>query len=303
MKMLVVLLFFLASLVTSYGQEVKKLNGINGSVVCIEKKKTLGLTIIRGEHGDPGLRGLKGETGQRGFPGSKAGFYTGPPGFDGRNGAKGVKGDRGDHGYKGLRGPPGSPGSNGPKGFAGETGSKGPKGFKGELGFKGEVGHHGADGPDGLPRPETTRNMVIHALNDYQVTQSGFYNNIYHVKSRDLTDGRSDTGGWGSETPKIGNFIQAIYARPVYATSVTVAGGFIPSWGNDVKRGYGNLALEYSSDGRNWRRMTTFPSPVAQELITVTFRPVTAQYWRLLSMEDKWVGTTEFALKPLIMAA
>ncbi|XP_028403788.1 uncharacterized protein LOC114526398 [Dendronephthya gigantea] len=151
--------------------------------------------------------------------------------------------------------------------------------------------------------------MLIHALNDYQVIQSGFYNNIYHVKSRDLTDGRSDTGGWGSETPKIGNFIQAIYARPVYATSVTVAGGFIPSWGNDVKRGYGNLALEYSSDGRNWESVigqlfldVTIPSPVAQELITVTFRPVTAQYWRLISTEDKWVGTTEFALRPLIMA-
>ena len=29
-------------------------------------------------------------------------------------------------------------------------------------------------------------------------------------------------------------------------------------------------------------------------------RPVTAKFWRLVSAEDKWVGTTEFALKPLV---
>jgi hypothetical protein len=29
-------------------------------------------------------------------------------------------------------------------------------------------------------------------------------------------------------------------------------------------------------------------------------KPTTAQYWRLKAAETKWVGTTEFALKPLI---
>ena len=94
--------------------------------------------------------------------------------------------------------------------------------------------------------------MLIHALNYYQTTENGYFNNIYHVKSRDLTDGRSDTGGWGSESAKMGNFIQASYLRPVYVTSVTVAGGFIPSWGSNVKPGYGNLALLHSTDGHNW---------------------------------------------------
>ena len=94
---------------------------------------------------------------------------------------------------------------------------------------------------------------MIHALNDYQVTENGYYNNIYHVTSRDLTDGRTDTGGWGSETAKTGNYIQATFLRPVYVTSVTVAGGFVPSWGHDIRRGYGKLKLEYSTDGNNWK--------------------------------------------------
>jgi hypothetical protein len=34
-------------------------------------------------------------------------------------------------------------------------------------------------------------------------------------------------------------------------------------------------------------------------MVTVKFEAVTAQYWRLTSSENKWVGTTEFALKPL----
>ena len=96
---------------------------------------------------------------------------------------------------------------------------------------------------------------MIHALNDYQVTENGYYNNIYHVTSRDLTDGRTDTGGWGSETAKTGNYIQATYVRPVYVTSVTVAGGFVPSWGHDTKQGYGFMDLEYSSDGKVWNKV------------------------------------------------
>jgi hypothetical protein len=95
--------------------------------------------------------------------------------------------------------------------------------------------------------------LFIHALTDYQVTENGYYNDLYHVTSHDLTDGRTDTGGWGSKTAKAGNYIQATYLRPVYVTSVIVAGGFIPSWGHDIRRGYGNLKLEYSTDSENWK--------------------------------------------------
>ncbi len=98
--------------------------------------------------------------------------------------------------------------------------------------------------------------MELYILNDYQVTENGYYNNIYHVTSRDLTDGRTDTGGWGSETAKTGNYIQATFLRPVYVTSVTVAGGFVPSWGHDIRRGYGKLDLEYSLDGKSWLKVT-----------------------------------------------
>jgi hypothetical protein len=92
-------------------------------------------------------------------------------------------------------------------------------------------------------------------LNDYYVVENGYYDNLYHVTSRDLTDGRTDTGGWGSETAKTGNYIQATYVRPVYVTSVTVAGGFVPSWGYDTKQGYGFMDLEYSSDGKVWNKV------------------------------------------------
>jgi hypothetical protein len=71
---------------------------------------------------------------------------------------------------------------------------------------------------------------------------------MYHVRSHDLTDGRSDTGGWGSATAKTGNYIQATYVRPVYVSSVTVAGGLIPSWGTGTKQGFGSMDLEYSVD-------------------------------------------------------
>jgi hypothetical protein len=98
------------------------------------------------------------------------------------------------------------------------------------------------------------KDLFIHALNDYQVTESGYFSNLYHVRSRDLTDGRTDSGGWGSETAKTGNYIQATFLRPVYVTSVTVAGGFIPSWGHDIRRGW-QLKLEYSVDGTTWNKV------------------------------------------------
>lgn len=97
--------------------------------------------------------------------------------------------------------------------------------------------------------------MEIYTLNSYFVAQSGYYNKLYRVTSRDLTDGRTDTGGWGSENEKTGNYIQATYIRPVYVTSFTVAGGFVPSWGSDIRRGYGKLDLEYSFDGRIWLKV------------------------------------------------
>jgi hypothetical protein len=85
--------------------------------------------------------------------------------------------------------------------------------------------------------------------------ENGYHNNLYHVTSRDLTDGRTNSGGWGSQTPKVGNYIQATYVRPVNVTSVIVAGGFIPSWGHDIKPGYGFMDLEYSSDGKKWNKV------------------------------------------------
>lgn len=99
--------------------------------------------------------------------------------------------------------------------------------------------------------------MEIYTLNGYFVSQSGYYNNRYHVTSRVLTDGRSDTGGWGSETEKAGNYIQASYIRPVYVTSLSVAGGFIPSWNHTVRPGYADLDLEYSFDGKSWLKVKT----------------------------------------------
>ena len=61
------------------------------------------------------------------------------------------------------------------------------------------------------------------------------------MTARELTDGRADTGGWGSSTSRMGSSIQATFVRPVYVTSVTVAGGFIPSWGTDTKEGFGSM--------------------------------------------------------------
>ena len=99
------------------------------------------------------------------------------------------------------------------------------------------------------------KDMEIYVLNKYLVAQSGYYNNLYNVTARDLTDGRTNSGGWGSETPKVGNYIQATYVRPVYVTSIIVAGGFIPSWGHDIKPRYGMLDLEYSHDNKSWMKV------------------------------------------------
>lgn len=100
--------------------------------------------------------------------------------------------------------------------------------------------------------------MLIHALNDYQVTQSGYYNELYHVRARDLTDGQASTGGWGSETAlKAGAYIQATFLRPVYVATATLAGGSIPSWGSTGERN-GRVKLEYSNDNRNWTTVKMF---------------------------------------------
>jgi hypothetical protein len=90
-------------------------------------------------------------------------------------------------------------------------------------------------------------------LNDYYVSESGYYNELYHVTSHELTDGRADTGGWGSSTANSGAYIQASYVRPVYVTSVTVAGGFIPSWEVDTKEGFGSMSLQYSVNSKAWK--------------------------------------------------
>ena len=97
--------------------------------------------------------------------------------------------------------------------------------------------------------------MEINILNGYSVAQSGYYNNWYHVTARQLTDGQADTGGWGSETARIGNYIQATYIRPVYVTSVTVAGGFIPTWRRYMTPKYGRMDLQYSLDGKTWLKV------------------------------------------------
>ena len=94
--------------------------------------------------------------------------------------------------------------------------------------------------------------MEIYVLSNYYVAENGRHNNFFNVKSRDLTDGRTDTGGWGSATARTGNYIEATYVRPVYVTSVTVAGGFIPSWRQDLRSGAGHLDLEYSLDATSW---------------------------------------------------
>ena len=75
---------------------------------------------------------------------------------------------------------------------------------------------------------------------------------MYHVTARDLTDGLTDTGGWGSETARIGNYLLATFLRPVYVDRLTVGGGFIPSWGNDIRANHGKMSLEYSLDGMKW---------------------------------------------------
>lgn len=93
---------------------------------------------------------------------------------------------------------------------------------------------------------------MIHVLNDYYVAENAYYNILYRVTSTTLTDGRSDTGGWGSKAASAGNWLQARYIRPVYVESVSLAGGFIPSWNDDTRSGYGSFNLQYSHNGLSW---------------------------------------------------
>lgn len=90
--------------------------------------------------------------------------------------------------------------------------------------------------------------------------EKDYYNNLYHVTSRALTDGRRDTGGWGSKTAKPGNYIQATYALPIYVTSVTIAGGYIPSWQYNTTNLHGSMDLEYSDDEKSWKKVRRIKS-------------------------------------------
>jgi hypothetical protein len=83
-------------------------------------------------------------------------------------------------------------------------------------------------------------------LNDYYVSENGYYNNIYHATSKPPTDGRSDTGGHGSRSGSAGNWLQATYIRPVYVKSVEIAGGYIPAWVHARSGAYGDFYLQYS---------------------------------------------------------
>ena len=94
--------------------------------------------------------------------------------------------------------------------------------------------------------------LLIHLLNDYYVSESGYFNKVYQVTSRVLTDDRADTGGYGSLSSSAGHWIQATYVRPVYVTNVNIAGGFIPSWNHDTRAGFGEFYLQYSTNGLKW---------------------------------------------------
>jgi hypothetical protein len=96
------------------------------------------------------------------------------------------------------------------------------------------------------------KDLLVHLLNDYYVSESGYYNNLYHVTSRVLTDSKSDTEGYGSKTVSAGNWLQAKYFRPVHVTNVHIAGGFIASWNHDTRNGYGEFYLQYSTNGLHW---------------------------------------------------
>ena len=274
----------------------------NVTHVCFKKNMTANLVILQGPDGADGLPGPRGEQGEKGTDGSHGeNGFQGVPGPKGFPGDTGLNGDKGERGMPGYPGPPGITGLPGKKGDKGVKGVKGYKGDRGWKGFTGEPGSPGEDGKAGYPLLQNYMDVLIHALNDYQVTQSGYYNKLYHVKARDLTDGRTNTGGWGSETAlKAGAYIQATFLRPVYVTSVTVGGGYIPGWGRTIAK-FGRLKLEYSTDGKNWSKKASFRSPLLTTMRTIRFPAVTARYWRLTSEEDSWVGTTEFALKPLIV--
>ena len=268
-------------------------------VVCLKKDEVL--KVLKGRYGVVGPPGLKGDRGLRGDDGSSSPGDKGPPGENGEPGRKGKKGMRGDTGAPGPPGYDGIQGLKGEKGLPGLDGERGDWGYPAPPGFDGEKGEPGSPG---LPGAKINDDIAISLLNDYYIVENGYFNILYHVKSRDLTDGRTDTGGWGSKTAKTGNYIEATFVHPVYVTSFTVAGGLIPSWRDDTKQGYGFMDLEYSSDGNIWTKITKLQTPVGEKMITRNLTtPVTAQYWRLISTENKWVGTTEFALKPLVKPA
>ena len=287
-------LFLLLIMVFDETQSKKQ---TDDNIICVERGDALKLLYGRGGH--PGQPGIKGDQGPKGYPGLQS-----PKGICGPPGRKGQPGNNGNEGMKGEPGIPGNeglPGEYGAKGDQGDRGPPGQRGVQGDNGPRGRKGWKGAKGRKGKPGAKMETDMEIYILNDYLVTQSGYYNILYHVKSRDLTDNRTDTGGWGSKTAKTGNYIQATFLRPVYVTSVTVAGGFIPSWGHDIRHGYGKLDLEYSHNNKLWLKIKTFPTPAEKRTISYDLiQPITARYWRLKSAEDKWVGTTEFLLKPLM---
>ncbi|CAB4025136.1 Hypothetical predicted protein, partial [Paramuricea clavata] len=142
--------------------------------------------------------------------------------------------------------------------------------------------------------------LLIHLLKDFYVSESGYYNKLYQVTSRVLTDGRSDTGGYGSKSISGGNWLQATYIRPVYVQSVEIAGGYIPAWGHAKSGAYGDLYLQYSTDNLKWVTVRTLPKQPGTQIMSYSLlKPITAQYWRLTSINN-WIATTEFALKPLI---
>ncbi|XP_028415563.1 ficolin-1-like [Dendronephthya gigantea] len=294
----IVLFLLLMSITNDVAASRNSVNTTDQKTICAQRADTL--KLLYGHDGQPGVPGAKGEPGPKGYAGIA--FFKGSRGPPGRRGTPGYNGMQG---MKGDPGEPGVPGVNGRDGLTGERGDRGlfgPPGPQGDRGQKGRKGDKGYKGSKGKAGAKMEQEMEIYTLNGYFVSQSGYYNNRYHVTSRVLTDGRSDTGGWGSESENAGNYIQATYIRPVYVTSLTVAGGFISSWGHDVRPEYADLDLEYSFDGKSWLKARTIPAPVqnAEMIFYDLPQPVTAKYWRLRSTENKWAGTTEFSLKPLI---
>ncbi|XP_028416673.1 collagen alpha-1(XX) chain-like isoform X1 [Dendronephthya gigantea] len=292
MKLAVQFLFFAIAFKEHVSENISK-----DSVVCVNEDEML--NALKGRDGPAGPPGLKGNRGEPGDHVTPTQGNEGWPGVDGEPGRKGRKGNRGE---PGMTGAPGLDGVNNKKrGMKGEPGTSGEFGEQGDPGHVGTNGQRGDRGSPGETGPKIKEEVLKSLLNDYYVLENAYFDDLYHVTSRDLTDGRSDTGGWGSETAKTGNYIQANYFHPVYATSVTLAGGFVPSWGHEIREDYGYMDLEYFSDKRKWEKIAKIKTPFGNRTVTRHFSaPVTAKYWRLISTENKWIGTTEFALKPLV---